>query len=354
MQSKYSLAWEKAVDGMALEPGSRVRTGPDSYASISFSQGTTTKLEPDTDVIVAELDGNQDNQLNTITLKQQSGKTWNQVTRLADDSYHFLIQTSSAEVKVRGTLFATEVDEGGETTVQTTEGAVNVAAQGKEMMIPAGKQTTVAPGAAPSLPAPIPVAKNEIVLTISKPAIGLVVDPSGSSTGYLPDGGRLNQISGSQLSSPGATSQTVRIREPHAGDYTLILHGVTDGSAALNVQGFAEGKSTLSYTESCNVTTEKNFVLKLHLDVLNGLLGKASDTKSTSPGSQTGPAPTISKTTAKNQVPTTSKVNSPGTAPGQKESWFRIGDTYITNKLVIIAGLVVFLAGILLIIWKRI
>ena len=352
VQSKNSLAWEKAVDGMVLEPGSRVRTDPDSYASIIFSQGTTTKLEPGTDVIVAELESNQDNQLNTITLKQQSGKTWNQVTRLADDSYHFKIQTSSADVKVRGTLFATEVDESGKTTVQTTEGAVNVAAQGKEMLIPAGKQTTVAPGAAPSLPAPIPAAKKEIVLTISKPAIGLIVDPSGSSTGYLPDGAPLNQISGSQLSSPEAASQTVRIREPVAGDYTLILRGVTDGSATLNVQGLAEGKSTLFYAESCNVSTENNFVLKLHLDVLNGLFGKTSVLASTSPGSQAGPATTTLKTTTvEKEKPTISEKEE---TAGQKESWLRIGDNYITNKLVIIAGIVVFLAGILLLIWKKI
>lgn len=334
MQSKYSLAWEKAADGMVLEPGSRVRTASDSYASISFSQGTTTKLEPNTDVIVAELESNGDNQLNNITLKQQAGKTWNQVTRLDDDSYHFQIQTPSAEVKVRGTLFATDVDEAGKTTVQTTEGSVNVSAEGKEVQVPAGQQTTTAPGATPAAPAPIPPARNEIILTINKPAIGLIVDPSGSSTGYLPDGAPLNQIAGSHLSSPEAESQTVRIREPYAGDYTLILRGVTDGSATLSIEGFAEGKSTLFYTESCNVTTENSFVLKLHLDVLNGLLGKASETKAISPAA----------TTLKTQEKT----------PGQEESWFRIGDKKITNKWVIIGGTVILMAVLLVLAWKKI
>lgn len=165
VQTKYSLTWEKAVDGMVLEPGSRVKTDSGSYASLSFSQGTTTKLEPGTDVIVAKLEINPDNELNAVTLKQQSGKTWNQVTRLADDSYHFQIQTPSADVKVRGTLFATEVDEMGKTTVQTTEGSVNVSAQGKEVQVPAGQQIIVTPGAAPSAPSPIPPARNEAAAT---------------------------------------------------------------------------------------------------------------------------------------------------------------------------------------------
>jgi len=354
VQTKYSLTWEKAVDGMVLEPGSRVKTASGSYASISFSQGTTTKLEPGTDIIVAKLEINPDNELNAITLKQQSGKTWNQVTRLADDSYHFQIQTPSADVKVRGTLFATEVDETGKTTVQTTEGSVKVSAQGKEVQVPAGQQTTVAPDAAPAAPAPLPPARNEIVLTISQPAFGLIVDPSGSSIGYLPDGTTVNQIAASQLSPPEAASQTVRIREPYNGDYTLILRGVADSSTTLSVEAFAEGKSTLYYSQSCNVTTENTFILKLHLDVLNGLLGKANDAKFTPPESQTVPAATTSKATPKDTTPTTSKVNNQEKTSGQPESWFHLGDNDIDNQWVVISGIVVLLAGLLVLAWKKI
>ena len=62
VQTKDTVTWVKAEDGMTLEPGSRVRTDTDSHASLTFSQGTTTKLEPGTDLIVTNLEGEQDDQ----------------------------------------------------------------------------------------------------------------------------------------------------------------------------------------------------------------------------------------------------------------------------------------------------
>ena len=306
------MTWEKAEDGMMLEPGSRVRTAPDSHASLNFSQGTTTKLEPGTDLIVAKLEGNQDAQPDTIVLKQQSGKTWNQVAKLADDDYHFQIQTSSADVKVQGTLFSTEVDKSGKTLIQTTEGLVNVSAQGQEVQVPAGQQTEVAPGAAPSLPAPIPPARNELVFTVNKPALGLVIDPSGSSTGYLPNGSPLNQISGSRLSPADESHDTIRIPEPGTGEYTFVLHGVADGNSSLSIEGFADGQSTFAYTESCNVTTADELVVKLHLDVIDGLLQGATALKL---GSEASPP---AATTAASQTPASqTQSRHPRKNPGQ-------------------------------------
>jgi len=354
VQTKDSLAWEKAEDGIILEPGSRVRTAPNSYASISFAQGTTTKLEPGTDLIVAKLESNQDKQLDTIVLKQQSGKTWNQVAKRDDDNYYFQLQTSSADVKVHGTLFATEVDGSGKTIVQTTEGAVSVSAQGQEVQVPAGQQTMVKPGAAPSLPAPIPPARNELVFTLGRPAIGLVIDPSGSSTGYLPGGAPLNQISGSQVSSPEGSSQTVRIREPYTGEYTIILRGVADGKTSLNVEGFVEGKKTFIYNESCNITSINETVLKLHVDVLNGLMAGATLLSPRSPESQAGETTAALKAASEETVnKEKSTLSEKEEAPGQKESGFQILGSYKVDKWAVIMGIVVLLAGILIIVWRK-
>jgi uncharacterized protein (DUF736 family) len=339
VQLRDTLAWEKAVDGMALEPGSRVRTGADGLASLSFSQGTMATLAPGTDVIIARLENNAENNPDTIALRQQSGKTWNQVTRLEDDRYYFQIETPSAQVMVHGTLFATEVDDSGKTTVRTTEGSVSVSAQGEEVEVPAGQQTTVEPGNAPAAPEPMPTPDSEILLTIDKPKAGLITDPTGSSTGYLADGTAINQIPGSQLSAPEAPMQSVRIPDPYAGEYSLMLHGVT-GSAAVSIEAFAGGKPTMSYTD--NVSTENNLMLKLHLDVLNGLLGRAQDSN---------PVPTVTTGTTK---PTTAEpaTVTPEAMPDTKESWFR-SDGSIDSKWVVIGSIAALLIGILLIVWKK-
>ena len=355
VQTKDSLAWEKAKDGIMLEPGSRVRTAPDSYASISFAQGTTSKLEPGTDLIVDKLESDKDKQLDTVVLKQQSGKTWNQVAKRADGSSYFQIQTSSADIKVHGTLFATEVDESGKTIVQTTEGRVSVNAQGQEVQVPAGQQTVVKPGAAPSVPAPIPPARNELVITVSKPAIGLVVDPSGSSTGYRSTGLPLNQISGSQVSSPEGLSQTVRIREPSNGEYTLILNGVADGSTSISVEGFAEGKSAFVYTESCNVTSINETVRKLHVDILAGLLQGATMLNFVAPANKAAEAIETTKTASEEpgvnqEISTTSEKEK---APDNKETGFNFGGDYKVDKWAVITSIVILLTGILIVVWRR-
>lgn len=352
VQTNDSLVWERAEDGMTLEPGSRVRTSPDAYAAIDFAPGTTTKLEPGTDVIIARLENNQNEQMDTIMLKQQSGKTWNQVAKREDDSYDFQIQTSSAEIAVHGTSFTTEVGESGETTVQTTEGNVSVSAQGQEVKVPAGQQTTVEPGTPPAAPRPVPPAINELVLTIGKPAIGVIVDPSGSSTGYLGDGAPVNQITGSKLSTPEVAFQTVSIPEPATGEYTIKLHGITDGSTTLRIEGFAEGENTFSYGESFNITTAKDFVLKLQLDVLNGLLGKATVVKAVTPESEAKPAATAAKvTTEEKEMPV---VSSKEAASNEKEGWLQIGDHYIANIWITVTIIVLVLGGVLVAVWRKI
>jgi hypothetical protein len=353
VQTKDSPFWEKARDGITLEPGSRIRTATDSLAMISFAEGTTTKLEPGTDVIIAKLENNDEEQLDKIQLKQQSGRTWNQVAKRADDSYDFQIQTKSADIIVHGTSFAADVDESGKTTVQTTEGRVNVSAQGWEVMVPAGQQTTVEPGSPPAVPELMPPARNELVLTIGKPAAGTIADPSGSSSGYLGDGEPVNQITGSQLSRPEEEVQTVRIPEPSAGEYTIKLHGVADGSTTFQIEGYAEGENTFSYTESCNITTAKEYVLQLHLDVLNGLLGKATVVKNAAP--ESGDKPAATTVTTANEEKEIPDVADRGEAAGaKKESWLSAGSSPIANIWTAVTILVVLLAGVLVVVWRKI
>jgi len=116
--------WEQVEDGIVLEPGSRIKTGANSYASLAFSEGTTTSIEPDTDLIIDQLGNGDSTQANSILLKQRSGKTWNQVAKRSEDDSSFQIQTTSASIVVYGTLFSTEVDESGATLVQTAEGSL--------------------------------------------------------------------------------------------------------------------------------------------------------------------------------------------------------------------------------------
>jgi FecR protein len=268
---KDSLTWEPAVDGSILEPGSRVKTAAGAHGVIVFSNGTTTKLDPSTDVIIDKLDDGENSQQYTVFLKQQSGKTWNQVKKSLDKTV-FQIRTVSAEVNVHGTLFSTEVDKSGKTIVKTTEGCVSVAAEGQEVEVNPGKMTQVLPGLQPSLPVDIPQPKYELVVTFDKDTVGMVSDPTGSSTGFADTETAVNQITESSITVDEETGRTIHIPGAKVGDYKLTVQGTADGVGEVSVEGFIDGESAFLNIQSCNITAAKETLVQLHYDVLTGLL----------------------------------------------------------------------------------
>ena len=145
--------WQPGMEGMPLDKGMRVRTAPESQALLTFFEGTTIALEPGTDVEIKQVECGSDQAI-TIVIKQWFGKTISRVVKMIDPGSHYEIQTPSAVAIVRGTQFVTTVDAAGSTTVNTTEGLVSVVAQGEEVYVPIGQQTTVENGKAPSEPAP--------------------------------------------------------------------------------------------------------------------------------------------------------------------------------------------------------
>ena len=159
-----SGVWEQAQDSIILEVGSRVRTAPESQAVLTFFEGSTLHLEANTDVEIQQLEYTEE-QDTIIIIRQWLGRTWSRVVQMSDPGSHYEIQTPSAYALVRGTLFMTEVDQAGATTVQTIEGLVAVGSQieeadivdtpSVEVNVPAGYGTQVEFGAAPSEPIPV-------------------------------------------------------------------------------------------------------------------------------------------------------------------------------------------------------
>jgi hypothetical protein len=360
VMKKDGLSWVKATDGMALEPGSRVRTDNESQASLVFSKGTTTKLEPGTDVIIAELEENSEITPDIIVLKQQKGKTWNVVEK-SDADCSFQIKTLSADIMVHGTLFSAEVDDFGQTSVETTEGEVGVKAAGEEVRVLAGETTSVRRGDVPLSPANVPIAANELVFTVGKPATALVTDPGGSSTGYLPDDTPVNQISGSRIVTVEDYSQSIRIPDARTGEYTVTLRGVTDAHY-LYVQGFVEGESAFIHSESSNITSTGELIVKLHCDVLDGVLQSVSVLNPSSQKKQptnvytASTIPETSKETDTSTTGTTGSVVSNNNVPWDGVAKGPEGPWLWTNNLIqwlTSACIVVLLGGLYIFIHNR-
>ena len=263
--------WKQGTDGMTLAARMRIKTSAESHALLTFFEGSTIKLEPGTDIEIQRMESG-DEQATTIVLKQWMGRTWSRVIKMADPGSHYEIETPSANAIVRGTLFATEVGETGDTKVATTEGLVSVVAQDEEVFIPADQETQVAAGRTPSQPAAAPDPEAEITITIDKAAVASVIDPTGASTGYLPDGWSFNQIPGSQTSSLSGDTQTITIPQPTSGEYTIALRYITEDTAHINIQGTSEDEVAFEYTGTYEGAIGDGWLIRVYLNVEDGLI----------------------------------------------------------------------------------
>ncbi|HEY94871.1 MAG TPA: FecR domain-containing protein [Dehalococcoidia bacterium] len=259
-------SFKTGLDGMILEKGTQVKTDSDSHALLTFNDGSTIKLEPETILEITHLEINEEG-APVIILSQLIGRTWSSVVDMTDTDSRFEIDTPSATAVVHGTLFTTEVTKEGETTVSTTEGLVSVTADDEEVFVAANQQTKVSKGKKPSKPQDIPEPESEVSIFITGLAVGSLVDPTGSSTGKLPDGTEFNQIQGSQLSMSGVDTQVITVTNPKNGNYKIALRGLAESTVQYLVQGKLKGEVVLNFDGSLDPEKEQDYILDFNLKV---------------------------------------------------------------------------------------
>src|SRR4030042_6524133 len=266
ISDKDTDSFEPASDGMILEMGTQVKTDRDAHALITFIDGSTIKLEPETILEIKQLETNEEDSP-VIILSQLIGRTWSSVVDMTDTDSRFEIDTPSATAVVHGTLFTTEVNEEGETTVSTTEGLVSVTADDEEVFVAAKQQTKVFKGNKPSAPQDIPEPDSEISIFITGLAVGSVIDPTGSSTGKLPDGTEFNQIQGSQSSLSGVDTQLITVGDPMNGNYKIALRNMAERTVHYRIQGKLKGVVVLDFEDSLSPEKGQDFILDFNLKV---------------------------------------------------------------------------------------
>lgn len=180
-----------AVDGQIVGPGHEIRTLGDGYALLTFVDGSTLTIDPDTHLRVEEVSLRP---LSTsIRVAQSLGRTWSSVNQLASPASRYEVRTPAITATVRGTAFEVVVTPEGRTLVRTGDGAVSVANDLGEVLVPAGTETTTAPAEPPQAPAPVPPSTSRSV-EIGTAAV-VVVDSAGRSCGRT-DRGVVQQIPG--------------------------------------------------------------------------------------------------------------------------------------------------------------
>ncbi len=180
IQAAGTGSWVEAIEGMMLAENDTVKTGADGQVMLLFFDGSTMEIEADSEVVVNELSVADDTGSTTVRLGHVVGRTVNRVENLADPASRYEVETPAGVAVVRGTLFNSDVEEDGNTTIGCQDGGVWFTAGGKEVLVEKGKQSKASPGGTPSDPTPIPSYVGD--LHIENVKLCSEVTPQGNCT----------------------------------------------------------------------------------------------------------------------------------------------------------------------------
>lgn len=121
-----TAVWIPVTFETLLAQGDMIRTDEEGEAIVTFFEdGTSTELQPETEVIIADF--RVEEEAFTITLEILAGITIQQVERILDQDSSYRVITPGVNMTVRGTDFAVRVEDDGRSSLVTFDGLVDAA-----------------------------------------------------------------------------------------------------------------------------------------------------------------------------------------------------------------------------------
>ena len=242
-------AREPGLTGMNLAEGDRVRTGAGSVALITFLNGTTVTVLPESEVTVRT--GAADRGAGTMKLFIHAGRVWARVVQVAGARSVLTLESNDYSATARdGLIGAERAPEGfvcwtrrGTMTIENRVGQ-------SEAVLLAGQRAWARTGW-PVTPEPFVAGSSTLTIESTGPVVPLLQLPDGRvSAGFLAEDVEVNQVFGSLTSSRGRQRWLIEVPAGAAGDYPLVLTGLGDGPFTVHVStrylGFRVSRETLT------------------------------------------------------------------------------------------------------------
>jgi ferric-dicitrate binding protein FerR (iron transport regulator) len=286
-----TAAFVSATDGEVLVAGDTVRTGDGSRAILTYFEGSTVSIEPNSELTLETASALKDG--STVVIMQQNfGRTWHVVTKLITGNSKYEVKTPSSTASVRGTAF--EVDSDAErTVVTTTEGTVvdRVAdpertGQTVEIPVPAGKTHEQKRNAAPAPAVSTPEAESTLTITLDDQS-SLVIDAQGRKNGIDKNGKK-------HLETPGAKLVTkdgkLHVVLPNVSDGRLEAQVRKAGGGDVDVETTLEDKGKEPVKVQTKVSTDTSGQGRASVDVKRSADGKTDVKQSNAKDSNAKPS----------------------------------------------------------------
>jgi hypothetical protein len=278
VQHGATASFVTATDGEVLAAGDTIRTADGARAVLTYFEGSTVTIEPNTELTIETASASSDGST-IVVMKQSVGRTWHVVTKLITGNSKYDVKTPASTASVRGTAF--QVDSDGErTVVTTTEGTVvdrvpdpDRPGQTVDVPVPAGKTHEQKKNARPAPATDAPEAERTLTMTLDDQS-SLVIDAEGRQNGIDKNGRR-------HLETPGA-----RLVKTADGKLQVVLPNVSDGrvealvrsggGGAVDVQTTVEEKGTELVRVATKITADAGGPGRVAVEVTRTSDGKTN------------------------------------------------------------------------------
>lgn len=269
-----------AEASMDLQEGDRVITGQGGFALVTFLDGSTVTIEPNSDVTIRQANRER----STIHLVIYVGKVWARVARLMGRESSLSLESNEYAATAHDGLIGAQESSDGTFVCWTRTGRVTLAKlRGRQLAtLEPGQKATAAGLGRPRIE-PFSVNASALEIVASAEALPLLQMPDGQRlAGFVAPDTEVNQVFGSLTAvRPGAEGQTVgrlvEVPAGQAGPYRLVLTGVADGPYQVTIIGRHRGVPTWRHVEAGTIKAGEQavFSIQQRVDVDDPLKARA-------------------------------------------------------------------------------
>ncbi len=116
---------KQATSGQRLSQNDTVKTEKDSQATINFFDKSASRLDANTEIVLATLTSSNSGATTNVGIKAKVGHIWSRVVKLVDKESSFEVETPTTVATVRGTAFDAQIGEDGKENLVVTENVVS-------------------------------------------------------------------------------------------------------------------------------------------------------------------------------------------------------------------------------------
>jgi|GEM_PF-758928 len=239
--SAGSTQSQAAKDGVSLNIGDRILTGTQATALVTFLDGSTLTVQPNSDVEVKMADVSD--RSSRISILINFGTVWARVVQLLDRNSSFSLESNTATATVHDGLIGGRQNPDHSFICWTLEGNLLVKDRKGLLLVTLkpGEKTKVQ-DAQDSGRQPFAVNHSSLKVTASPNVLPLILMSDNLRvTGFVAPGLEVNQVFGSRTGIEGYGIRTIEVPAGLPGPFTLIVEGKADTMFTVTVEGFHKG-----------------------------------------------------------------------------------------------------------------